>query len=199
MVTALNVLAAVLIMAGSTHYIWSVVHADVTPNLVTWGLWALIPLITFAAERSEQVGIQSLLVLAAAIGPASVVVAAGLCVRRYWRVGVGSVLCACLALAAIGGWVATRDGRYAVTLSVLADFGAALPTLAKAITMPETESGFVFFLGALGGAIVIGTLEHWTIASGMFPSYVVLINGLLAALVWRARFQAWRESNGWPN
>jgi hypothetical protein len=184
-VTALNLFAAALVMAGSAHYIWAVVHSDVIPNLVTWSLWALIPLITFAAERSEQVGIQSLLVLAASVGPLSVVVVAGFLVHRYWRVGFTSVLCAGLALAAIGTWLVTRDGRYAVALTVLADLGAALPTLGKAIQMPETESGFVFFLGAVSGVIVLATLAHWTVASGMFPTYVVVVNGLLAVLVWR--------------
>jgi hypothetical protein len=188
LVTALNVLAAVLVLAGSAHYIWSIVRSDVTPNLVTWGLWALIPLITFVAEQSEQVGIQSLLVLAASLGPLAVVVVAGLYVRRYWHISAGSVLCGCLALAALGVWLATRDGRYGVALSVLADLGAALPTLAKAIRVPESESGLVFFLGAVGGAIVVSTLGRWTVASGMFPTYVVILNGLLAVLVWRRGF-----------
>lgn len=193
MVTALNVLAAVLVLTGSAHYIWSIVHSSVVPNLVTWSLWAVIPLITFIAEQSEDVGVQSLLVLAASLGPACVVVIAAFCVRRYWRIGAGSIVCCGFALIAIGAWLGTRDGRYAVILTVLADLGAALPTLAKAIREPETESGLVFFLGAVGGAIVVATLRDWTVAGGMFPSYVIVLNGLLAALVWRRGVSRWRH------
>ncbi|MEK9178462.1 MAG: hypothetical protein AAB801_01630, partial [Patescibacteria group bacterium] len=46
---------------GNIVYLIQTLRGKVQPNRVTWFLWALAPLIAFAAQIKQGVGVQSLL------------------------------------------------------------------------------------------------------------------------------------------
>ncbi len=63
------ILGVVIGFIGSLSYLLSTIKGKTKPNRVTWFLWAIAPLIAFAAEIKEGVGIQSLMTFSVGFGP----------------------------------------------------------------------------------------------------------------------------------
>ena len=62
-------LSALIILVGDFSYIVQTAKGKVHPNRVSWLLWALIPMITFAAEIQQGVGLQALTTFMVGFGP----------------------------------------------------------------------------------------------------------------------------------
>ncbi len=155
------------------------------PNRISWVLWALAPIIAFAAELAQHVGLAAVLTLAVGLGPLLVVVASFLDPKGYWRLTRLDVLCGGLSLAALAGWGLSGTGDVAITFSILSDLFGALPTIRKAYRRPGSESASAFVASAVGATITLLTIKprEWTFATYGFPAYVVLAGSIISALV----------------
>jgi hypothetical protein len=165
------------------------VHGNTQPNRVSWMLWTVAPMIAFAAEVTQHVGLGSLLTFAIGFGPLLVVVASFLDPKAYARVTLFDVLCGVLSLVALVAWAVTGTGNVAIFFSILADFFGAVPTLRKAYRDPESEHAVAFLGGVTGSVITLLTIKSgdWGFASWGFPVYVVLASGAIAVLILRPR------------
>jgi hypothetical protein len=171
------ILAALIILMGNGAYAVDTVRGKTQPNRVSWMLWALAPMIAFAAEVAQGVGLNAVLTLAA--------LASFLDPKAYARVTSFDVGCGVLSLAALGAWAVTGRGNVAILLSVLADFLAAIPTIRKAYLYPHTEHAVAFVAGVAGAAITLLTIapEDWGFASVAFPAYILVDSALIASLI----------------
>lgn len=179
------ILGALIILTGNAAYARDTVRGNTQPNRVSWTLWALAPMIAFAAEVAQGVGLNAVLTLAVGFGPLMVVAASFLDPKAYARVTPFDWGCGALSLAALGAWAATGRGNVAILLSVLADFLAAIPTIRKAYLHPETEHAAAFLSGVAGAAITLLTIkpEDWGFASVAFPAYILLDSALISSLI----------------
>ena len=179
------ILGALIILTGNFAYARDTVRGATQPNRVTWSLWALAPMIAFAAEVAQGVGLNAVLTLAVGVGPLMVVAASFLDPKAYARVTPFDVGCGALSLLALGAWAATGRGNAAILFSILADFLAAVPTIRKAYRYPHTEHAAAFLAGVAGAAITLLTIKpgDWGFASAAFPAYILLDSGLIAWLI----------------
>ncbi|MGZ4165624.1 MAG: hypothetical protein ACXVR1_00940 [Solirubrobacteraceae bacterium] len=179
------ILAAVIIVTGNAAYARDTVRGRTQPNRVSWTMWMLAPMIAFAAEVSQHVGLNALLTFAVGFGPLLVVIASFLDPKAYARVTVFDVACGALSLVALGAWAATGRGNVAIVLSILADLFAAVPTIRKAYRRPHTEHAAAFVAGAVGAAITLLTIQpdEWGFASAAFPVWILLDSILIAWLI----------------
>ncbi|HEX3975686.1 MAG TPA: hypothetical protein VHW96_05445 [Solirubrobacteraceae bacterium] len=179
------ILGAVITVAGNAVYALDTVRGNTQPNRVSWVMWMVAPLIGFAAEVTEHVGLQSLLTLAIGVGPLLVVGASFLDPKAYARVTVFDVLCGLLSLIALVAWALTGTGDVAIFFSILSDFFGAIPTLRKAYREPESEHAIAFVGGVAGSGITLLTImsSDWSFATWGFPVYVILASGAIALLV----------------
>lgn len=179
------ILGALIVVTGNAAYAVDTVRGKTQPNRVTWMLWALAPMIAFAAEVAQGVGLNAVLTLAVGIGPLLVVAASFLDPKAYARVTPFDAGCGVLSLIALVAWAATGRGNVAILLSVLADFLAAIPTIRKAYRYPHTEHAAAFLSGVAGAAITLLTIqpEDWSFATVAFPAYILLDSGLIACLI----------------
>jgi hypothetical protein len=179
------ILGALIVLTGNAAYARDTVRGNTQPNRVTWVLWGLAPMIAFAAEVVQGVGLNAVLTLAVGFGPLLVVAASFLDPRAYARVTPFDAGCGVLSLIALGAWAATGRGNLAILLSILADFLAALPTIRKAYRLPHTEHAVAFLSGVVGATITLLTIkaEDWGFASVAFPAYIALDSGLIAVLI----------------
>jgi hypothetical protein len=186
------ILAAVIAVTGSAGYALDTLRGRTQPNRVSWALWALAPLIAFAAELSQHVGLKSLLTFAVGVGPALVLVASFVDARAYARVTALDVVCGALALAALAMWALTGRGNVAIAFSILTDLLAAIPTLEKARRAPESESPKAFIGGAAGAALTLLTIraQDWVFANFGFALYILLIDATLLVLILGPRVRA---------
>ncbi|HXD64388.1 MAG TPA: hypothetical protein VNV17_07220 [Solirubrobacteraceae bacterium] len=185
------ILAAVVTVAGNAVYAVDTVRGNTQPNRVSWMLWTLAPMIAFAAEVTQGVGLQSLLTFAIGFGPLLVVCASFLDPKAYARVTLFDVLCGVLSLVALVAWAVTGRGSVAIFLSILADFFGAVPTLRKSYRDPESEHAVAFLAGVTGSIITLLTINaaDWDFASWGFPVYVIVVSGAIALLILRPRLQ----------
>ncbi len=116
------ILGALIVVTGNAAYAVDTVRGKTQPNRVTWMLWALAPMIAFAAEVAQGVGLNAVLTLAVGVGPLLVVAASFLDPKAYARVTPFDAGCGVLSLIALVAWAATGRGNLAILLSVLADF-----------------------------------------------------------------------------
>ncbi|MGA9856518.1 MAG: hypothetical protein WBQ18_01580 [Solirubrobacteraceae bacterium] len=179
------ILGALITLTGSVAYARDTVRGRTQPNRVTWSLWALAPMIAFAAELAQHVGLDALLTFAVGFGPLIVVIASFMDPRAYARLTGFDILCGVLSLAALVGWAVTRSGNVAILLSLLADSLGAIPTFRKALRDPASESANAFIGSAVGAAITLLTIPaaRWGFASCAFPAYILVADSTLTGLI----------------
>ncbi|MFT3899625.1 MAG: hypothetical protein QM728_05170 [Gordonia sp. (in: high G+C Gram-positive bacteria)] len=175
--------ACVLALLGCLRYAWTTATGHSRPNLVTWGIWATVPTLAFAAQVSDGVGLPAALTLMAGLGPA-VVVATALATRRFYaRCTRLDQVCAALAAAALVGWLTVGSPVTAILLSIAADALALVPTAVKAWRDPGSEDAGFFVAIAAAATITLFTLSRWSIASSAFALYQLAACVVLAAVI----------------
>jgi len=176
-------LSALIILVGDFSYIVQTAKGKAHPNRVSWLLWALIPMITFAAEIKQGVGLQALMTFMVGFGPFIVLAVSLLDKKAYWKLSNFDIFCGVLSVLAIIAWQLTGNGNTAILLSIIADIFAAIPTIIKSLKNPESEHYGVYLSGVISGVITLLTIKNWTVAEWGFPLYVTIMCLLLVTLV----------------
>lgn len=190
------ILGAIVSLIGSGSYARGTLRGRTQPNRVSWLMWTIAPLIAFAAEIVQHVGLESLLTFAVGVGPLMVVVASFAAPRAYARLTSLDIACGLLSLVALVAWGITGTGDVAIAFSILSDLAAAVPTLRKAVRAPHTENAVVFVASGIGSAITLLTIHAWRLASFAFPLYIVLVDVVLVTLIAAPRRRLRRAQRG---
>jgi hypothetical protein len=177
------ILGAAISVLGSATYARETLRGRTEPNRVSWLMWTLAPLIAFAAELAQHVGLESLLTFAVGLGPLLVVLASYAAPRAYARLTRLDIVCGLLSLAALIAWAVTGTGDVAIVFSIMSDLAAGIPTLRKAALAPHTESAVAFIGSAIGSIITLLAIRHWRLASFAFPLYIVAMDATLTTLI----------------
>ncbi len=177
------ILGALVTIYGDIAYARDTLQGKTKPNRVTWVLWALAPLVAFAAELNKGIGLIALMTFAVGFGPLIVLLASFINKKSYWELRAGDYLCGILSLLGLVLWVIYHDSNIAIIFSVLGDLSAAAPTLAKSFKHPETESVVAYWTAGLSAIVTILAIDHWTIANYAFPIYILLVNIAFVSLI----------------
>ena len=78
-------LGAVIFAVGQAFYVVDTIRGRTRPNRVTWLMWAAAPLLAFAVETSDGVGLQSLMTFMVGFGPLVVFVASFVNKKAVWQ------------------------------------------------------------------------------------------------------------------
>ena len=177
-------LGAVLNLIGSVTYTTATIKGKTKPNRVTWFLWALAPMIAFAAMLSNGVSMRDgLMTFMVGFGPLMIFIASFVNKKSEWKVTRFDIVCGILSIMGIISWAVTRTGNVAIFFSILADGLALLPTLRKAWTDPETENYVVFMNGAISAAITLLAIKVYDVQHVAFPLYILIVCALMATLI----------------
>jgi hypothetical protein len=186
--TWLAALSALLMITGSWFYICDTLAGKTRPNLVTFSLWSIFPLIaTFAAWSLEADFWPTLRTFLAGLLPLMILIAAAATPHRFWKVSHFDLLCGALSVAIMILWVVTANPRLALLLSAAADFLAALPTMIKAWKFPETETGLNYMAGALSILLVFPSIPVWNIENSAFQLALLATNVIILFGIYRKR------------
>ena len=166
------VLVGILINAvGTAYYFKDTVIGKIKPNKVSFFIWSIAPLIVFAAQLSQGVGIQSLLALSVGLLPLSIFIASFLNKKAYWKLGFFDLSCGFLAIIGLLLWQITKVGNIAIFFSIFAEGLATLPTIVKSFKYPETESAWPWLASFTAGTLTVLTIKEWNFASYGFPLF----------------------------
>lgn len=177
-------LGALLNLIGSTVYTIHTIQGKTKPNRVTWFLWALAPLIAYTAMIQKGVSpLDGLMTFMVGFGPLMVFIASFINRKSVWKLTRFDFICGGLSLLGLGLWMITREGNLAILFSIAADGLAALPTIVKAWSNPESESPFVFLFGSISAGITLLAQKIYDFEHIAFPIYIFIVCLMLFALI----------------
>lgn len=168
---------------GGISYLIYTVKGKVKPNKVTFFLWALVPLIAFAAEIKQGVGIQSLMTFSVGFFPLAIFIASFFNKKAEWKITNFDLICGAFSVIGLILWLVTKIGNIAIIFSILADGLAALPTVIKSYKYPETESGWTYLTAAINATFTLLTINLWNFAHYGFPVYILIINMIIFSAI----------------
>lgn len=184
----LVVVSAFIGVAGASAYIRDTLRGKSKPNRVSWFLWAMSPLIGTAAAISSHADVWATVrIFLAGFLPLLVFLASFLNRKSYWKLTVFDLICGVCSLVALVVWAVVDAPKMAILLAAAGDGFATIPTIRKAWTHPETETGFTYLMGLVGVALIIPSIPSWTIENSAFQIYLLLANTVLAIAVYRKR------------
>ncbi|MCX6794222.1 MAG: hypothetical protein NTY06_03935 [Candidatus Gottesmanbacteria bacterium] len=173
----------ILNLIGGASYFIDTIKGKIQPNRVTWFLWGLAPLIAFAAEVQEGVGLQSLMTLGVGLTPVFIFIASFYNKKSVWKLKPFDFLCGALSLVGLLLWYLTKIGTIAIVFSIIADAMASIPTIVKSYTTPKSENYVEYLFAFFSAALTVLTIRTWNFATYGFPIYMILINALCFVLI----------------
>ena len=176
-------LAFLFNLSATSSYLYAVIKGKAKPHKVTWFLWALAPLIAFAAQISQGVGISSLMTFAVGFGPLLIFLASFINKKSDWKITNFDLFCGSISILAIILWFITKDAFLALILSMLADAVACIPTLIKSYTHPETEDLNAYVLAGISAIITLASLPLLTFTYYGFPLQTFIICATFTILI----------------
>ena len=187
--STLNVglLAGLLSLAAFVPYIIAIVKGATKPNRATWWIWTTNGLILLASYYAS--GAESTVWVAVGYFVGSLLTA--VLALRYGEGGWSPFDRSCLLGAALGllFWWMFNSSIVALVTTLFVDFAGALPTIRKAYRAPETEDRVAWGLFISGNTVNLLAVEAWSFAIAVYPVYMFLASGTIAALVLRPRLR----------
>src|SRR5512138_400963 len=169
--------------AGAFAYLWDTIRGKVKPNRVSFLLWSIAPMIAFAAQIKQGVGLESLMTFSTGFLPLLTFLASFVNKQAEWKVTKFDLICGFLSLLGLMLWLITKVGNVAIFFSIVADGLAALPTLVKAYRYPETEIAWPWLATVIGVVLTLLTLTEWTFANSGFIIYILIADFLIFSCV----------------
>lgn len=173
----LIILSALLGLTGTFAYVRDMFRGTSKPNLVTWGLWALVPLIaTGAALSADADGWATVRILMSGFGPLIIFFTSFFIPQSYWKLNRFDIFCGIFSIIAIVLWLIADLPVMAILFAAVADLLATLPTIIKAWKYPETETFYTYFIGLFTATIIIPAIPVWNIENAAFQVYLIVAN-----------------------
>jgi hypothetical protein len=190
--TSFIIIAALINLLGGISYVWETLKGRTKPNRVTWFLWSLAPMIAVAAQLSSGIGWSTLLVFMTGFSPLLVFITSFYNPQAYWQLSRLDYICGILSILGLALWAFTQNPVHAVIFSILADGLAAMPTLLKSYTHPETEDANAFILSAIGSAIALFTIKQHSFMASGFTIYILVLTIVLSILITRKHLKSYK-------
>lgn len=175
--------ASLLNVIGTGSYVVQTLRGNTRPNRVSWLLWSVAPLIAAAAQFREGVGLITLSTFMNGFMPLLILIASFINRKAYWKASTFDYFCGSISVLALILWLVTGEGLLAIGLSILADLMAAIPTLRKSYSEPESEHPTAFLFSAIASGITLLTIDEWRIENYSFATYILLICVILYSLI----------------
>ncbi len=168
---------------GTLSYLVDTLKGKVKPNKVSFLMWSIAPLIAFAAEVKQGVGIQALMTFSVGFFPLTVFAASFINKKAEWKLTQFDLACGFLSLVGLVFWLITKVGDIAIFFSIVADGLAAVPTIVKSYKYPETESPWPWLSASINGVLTLLTIKLWSFPNYGFPAYILIVNLIIFLLV----------------
>lgn len=177
-----GILSLILSFGATIPYAIEVVRGRAKLARSTRVLFLLLMLVTLIVQGAEFTSWVLLLTVGEVL---TQVLLFGLAIRY----GVGGlsrldIICYAAFIVSLSAYLITKDAVLSLTLFILTDSIAFLPTLVKIWRDPASDNWLFFMVGGVGAAVAsLLARTTNTYAELAFPVYVLVANGLVAALI----------------
>lgn len=173
---------------GTAAYVRDTLRGTTKPNRVTYIIWAVNPLIAAFVSFAAGAGLAALPVLATGLGPLAVLLASIANKNSYWKLSTFDYFCGACSIVAIFFWLAAAGPILPISLAIISDGFAVLPTITKSWKYPETETGIAYVLGLFCPLTSFAAIKTWDFPSCAFPAYLLVANIFLVLAVYRRKW-----------
>lgn len=180
-------IGALVQLFGTGVYIRETLKGNTKPNRVSWLMWAIAPLIATAASLMDGVQWAVLPVFMVGFGPLLVLIASAKSPKAYWKLEKFDYICGVFAIFALILWGITRDPFIAVVFAIISDIFAAIPTIKKCFTHPETESIAAYTTAIFNAGTSFFAFQTFTATEVAFPLYLVILNALIVIVFYKGK------------
>ena len=187
MLQYLVLVGVVFSLCGTIPYLLNTIGGGTKPNKVSWTLWAIAPLIATFAAISKGVTWAVVPVFMSGFGPFCVLVVSLFSKKSYWKLTVFDYFCGFFSVLALILWLITKEANIAIIFAIVSDFFAAVPTLKKAWTNPETETVTIYLTGLVSALTSFAAVSRWIFPEYGFSVYLVFIDILLVLSIYGRR------------
>lgn len=180
-------LGLVIYIAGYYFYIKDIFLGDTRPNLVSWLLWVLGPIVGAFLQFKGGAGLSLLPILVGGLGPLTIV---GIFLWRkngFWKITLFDIICGVFSMIAILIYVITHNLSFSIIFAILSDALGFIPTYKKSWTNPESESWGMYAASALFNVIGVLTIRSWSFPIYSFGIYLVIGNLLQLVIMYRRK------------
>jgi len=174
-------------LIGISFYLRDMLRGKTKPNLVTWFIWALAPLIASWLQWKAGARWSILPIFMAGFNPILVIILAFIIKKAYWKITKLDIACGILALLAMVLWLVTKNLSLSVLFSILSDGLAAVPTVIKSWKFPETETYTAFLGGVIANTLGLLIIKNWIFPIYSFGVYCIVLNTLIIAFIFRKK------------
>lgn len=173
---------------GIYSYLRDVVKGQTKPNLASWFIWFLAPMVAAIVGWKNGAGLSILPVFLAGFIPFLVIVFSVFNKDSYWKLHKLDYVCLFLSFCALGFWFYFKEGTLATIFAILADGIAYVPTYIKSWKSPRSETVWPYAAGIFGNLLGLGTLTVFNFNTVAFAIYLITANILeISILFFRRR------------
>ena len=180
-------ITVIIQLIGISFYLRDMFRGKTKPNLVSWFIWALAPLVGSWLEWKAGAGLSFLPVFMAGFNPILVIILALIIKNGYWKITKFDILCGFLAILAFALWLLTKNLSLSVLFAILSDALASIPTLLKSWKFPETETYTAYLGGIIANIIGLLIIKNWTFPIYSLGVYFILLNTLIVSFIFRKK------------
>jgi hypothetical protein len=177
----LGIIAVGLGMAAYIIYIHSTLKDKIKPHAFSWLLWTLTTAIVFTGQITEHGG--------AGAWPTGFTCTVCLVIgiisffKYDKKYTLSDILFISIALLALIPWFLTKDPTISMVLIASIDVLGYGPTLRKCYYFPDEEKAVSFGLNSIKHFFSFMALQHYEIATWIYPASQIFMNGLVVVLI----------------
>ena len=177
----IGITATALTFIAYVPYYRDILKGKTRPHVYSWSLWALLTILLVALQIKGGAGSAVWVTAAAGIMSVGVVL---LSIKNGKRdITKSDTVVAILSLLAIGFWLIAEQPVISITLVIIADLLAFIPTVRKSYVHPYSETLSLFVTNTLRFVLAFFAVEQYTYLSASWIIAWVVGNALLSVLL----------------
>jgi hypothetical protein len=180
---ALGIASGAVQVYSIVPYIKSILKGQTRPNVVSWSLWLVLQVIAIAGQISSGAS-WSLFFLFAMLFNIILVLSVSAKGYGYKKYGWVDFVCLASVIAAIAIWKTTGAPVLAISMAVVADFIALVPTVVKTWKEPASESAAAWFILVIAAVLAVFSTAKYDAANLLYPGYSALSAAVVAGLAY---------------
>jgi len=160
----------------SLWYIRSIFKERTKPNLISWFIWMLAPMIgTFLALKAGA-GLVAFGIFMAGFGPLLVIIFSIFKKNSFWKIKIFDIICGIFSILALLLYFKTKNISLAILSVIIADLLAYLPTYLKTWQKPESENASAYLGGIINNILALLIITEWSFSIYGFSIYLISAN-----------------------
>jgi hypothetical protein len=186
--SALGIMAGVITFLSLIPYIITTLQGKTRPNRATWWIWVTLSIILTASQYSAGAMNTLWITGCAIVGQLFIAV---LSLKR----GDGGWnrfdrLCIAGSILSLLLWWQSSSALVAIVFNIVIDWLGALPTVVKSYRDPESENLTTWSLYLLASTLNLFAVEQWSLAIGLLPMYLFVVNVIIVTFLLRSRVRS---------